>query len=196
MKLRFIFTCLMLFAFTISKAETGFANGTNAINLGLGLGGYYGGYYSGLSGHTASPVFSFSFEHGQWDAGPGVISWGAYAGYKTVRLHRNYNYGFGGYSYTQKWNYIILGARAAWHYTELPVDKLDLYGGVMAGLYIETYSYSDNDPGYDYDDYSGGTAVYPSFYVGARYWFASNVGAFAEAGYGASFLSVGISFKF
>lgn len=54
----------------VVKAQE-FEVGTNAINVGIGFGGYY--YGNDLSGQ--SPVFSASYERGVWDVpGPGVVS--------------------------------------------------------------------------------------------------------------------------
>ena len=197
MKYKIAIACLFLVSISASKLQAGtFDQGDNGINIGIGFGGYYGSYVSGLSSRSESPVISFSFEHGQWKAGPGVISWGIYAGFKTLKNSQRHS--FTNYEYTERWTYIIVGPRAAWHWTEIPVEKLDVYGGVMAGLYIESYKYEDNDP-FDndyYDTYDAKSRVYPSLFVGARYMFAGGFGAFAEAGYGASFLSLGLCFKF
>src|ERR1700722_3162511 len=101
-----------------------FAAGTNVISGGIGLGsslanGYtYGNQGIGLSAN---------YERGIWEAGPGVISLGAYLGYKTF----SYNYAEGGNIYSYKWNYTIIGGRGAYHFTGLNIDNLDLYGGLM-----------------------------------------------------------------
>ena len=74
---------ILLFSFILGMASVvkaqEFQVGTNAINVGVGLGGYYYGYDTS----TQSPVFSVSYERGIWEMpGPGVISLGGYLGYK------------------------------------------------------------------------------------------------------------------
>jgi hypothetical protein len=155
-----------------------FEAGTNVVSAGIGLGSSLA---NGYTYGTQSPGFSASYDRGIWEAGPGVISLGAYIGFKS-------------FSYPMedaKWNYTIIGARGAWHFTGLNVDKLDLYGGLM--LSYDNLSFSAND-GYAPGSYSSNVELTP--FVGARYYFANNLGAYAELGYGVAILSIGLSYKF
>jgi len=149
--------------------------GTNVINAGIGLGGYYGGYTTS----TQSPVISVSFERGVWDVpGPGVVSLGGYFGRKTFK----YNNSFVDYS----WSYNVIGVRGAYHYNGFEIENLDLYGGVMASYRIYSGRGASN-----FGSSPGATG-----FIGARWFFSENFAGFAEGGYGVAFLSLGASFRF
>ena len=88
----------------------------------------------------------------------------------------------GAYKYT----YIIAGARASYHFN-FGVEKLDPYLGGMLGYNVSSVNNSAAPA-------AGGIAY--SGHVGARYYFSSKIGAFAEAGYGVANLTAGLAFKF
>lgn len=169
---------ILLFAVAIFSTHFASAQefevGTNAINLGVGFGG---GYYGATSGADISPGFSASYERGFWDAGPGVVSLGAFGGYKSYK-YRSFGSDF-------KWNYISVGVRGAYHYTGFDVDNLDVYGGVVI-----SYDIYDGDSTYGASDPNAGA------FVGGRWYFSDNFAAFAEAGYGASIITVGATLRF
>lgn len=169
----YLITVLLTTAF-VSAQE--FNKGTNVINAGVGFGGNFSIYAS----PSQSPSFSASFERGIWDVpGPGVVSLGAYAGFKTYKYDNN-----------DKWSYTIIGVRGAYHYNGLNVDNLDVYGGAMASYNI--LSYDDNA-------YSGfgsyGSRASATAFVGSRWYFSENFGVFVEAGYGVAYLTAGVSFR-
>ncbi|HMR18787.1 MAG TPA: hypothetical protein PKA53_05770, partial [Sphingobacterium sp.] len=68
----------------------------------------------------------------------------------------------------------------------------DVYGGVMLGYNIVTYSVDGNDGGMG-NNYGSGLGF--SGFLGGRWLFSDNIGVFAELGYGVSTLNVGITFK-
>ncbi len=158
-----------------------FENGTTAANAGIGLG-------TALNGlGNARPALSISVDHGLWDiGGPGVISLGGYLG--------NTGYKYDSMGYTAKWNYFVIGARGAYHYNgfeDLP--ELDLYGGVMLAYNIVKYTH--DGPGADLaNNYGSGLGF--SGFIGGRWFFSDNFGAFAELGYGVSVLNIGVTYKF
>ena len=93
----------------------------------------------------------------------------------------------------------ILGAQAALHYN-LGVEKLDTYVSLALGYTIvngKAYGKAGDNKGssdsYTSDDASG---FYYGISLGARYWFTDLLGVNLEAGYGLSFLKVGLSFRF
>jgi hypothetical protein len=169
------------------KAQA-FAVGTNVISAGIGLGSSIANYTYG----TQSPGFNVQYDRGFWEAGPGVISLGAYVGIK------DYKYGYveNGYAYSEKWNYTVVGVRGAWHFTGLDIDNLDLYGGLMLADYALSYSYSDNQGNSGGSIGNYGSTIGLSVFAGAKYYFAGNLGAFGELGFGANVLSLGLSYKF
>lgn len=123
----------------------------------------------GLGGGFGTPLGA-SFEHGFTDQ----ISAGVMATFSSTDL--------GAYKYT----YIIAGARASYHFN-FGVAKLDPYLGGMLGYNVASVDNSSVPAG-------GGIAY--GGHVGARYYFSSKIGAFAEAGYGVANLTAGLAFKF
>ncbi len=182
-----ILACLPV---TFVQAQS-FVQGTNVIGAAIGIGSSIGGF--GYSSET--PALSVLYEKGIWEAGgPGTISLGGYVGFKAFKNSAEYT---GGYSYTQKWQYTIIGVRSAYHYNGLSNDKVDLYGGLMLSYNILHYSYSDSNPaGSDTYDNGDGSSFGFTIYVGGRYYFSPNLAAFAELGYGVSFINLGLAYKF
>jgi hypothetical protein len=116
-------------------------------------------------------------------------------------------FSFGGmFGFTQsRWTYwgsdylaysvFVFGGRANYHFN-FGMDKLDAYAGLTLGWEIGTWSSSNDADDYwlkYYGDYSG---LYFGFQAGARYFFTNNIGAFAEAGYGLTYIKAGLAFKF
>lgn len=163
-----------------------FEAGTNVISAGFGLGSSLAnGYTYGSQGIGLSA----NYERGIWEAGPGVISLGGYLGFKTF----SYNQIYAGTLYSYKWNYTIIGARGAYHFTGLNVENLDVYAGLLLSYDNLSFSSNFDIPGYN-GSYNSGIALTP--FAGARYYFANNLGVYGELGYGVSILSLGLSYKF
>jgi len=188
--MKFIAALLIGFLFlTAASHAQSFQVGTNVVSAGLGLGGSYG-----LGAYSATPGISLQYERGMWDVpGPGVVSLGGYLG--TKGFHDDGFAAFG-YSYQQRWRYTIIGVRSAYHYNGLDVEPLDLYGGAMLSYNILSYRYTDNDPLSTYHGGNYGSSAAVSLYIGARYFFTPKVAAFAELGYGVSYLTLGGAVKF
>jgi hypothetical protein len=168
-----------------------FEKGTNVVSAGIGLGGNFGSYTYG----SQTPGISAQYERGIWDVGgPGVISLGGYVGTKSYK----YSGASGGYKWDQKWSYTIIGVRSAYHLNKIDNEKFDVYGGLMLSYNILSYKYSDNYGGAGSSYYSGSYGSHMGFtaYIGGRYLFANNLGAFAELGYGVSYLTLGLALKF
>jgi hypothetical protein len=174
---------------TKTKAQF-FEKGTNVISAGVGLGGHYGSY----SYASQTPSLSLQYEKGIWDIpGPGVISLGGYAGIKGYKNSSS----SGSYHYTEKWNYTVIGVRSAYHYNGINIEKLDVYGGVMLSYNILSYKYTDNSGGSStYRGGSYGSTLGFSAYAGGRYLFTEQLAAFAELGFGVSYLTLGLAYKF
>lgn len=182
---RAIFCALFLIAFTQLNAQV-YTKGQQDLHLGVGLGStFYGSGY-----RTVLPPLNVSYEKGITEN----IGVGAYAGYASSRY--NYN-GFNNYDYHWTYNYIILGARGAYHYDLFKNPKLDTYGGLMLGFTIAKAKFHSNDPLYDESLYSspGSGGLTWSGFLGARYQFKENLGAYAELGYGVSVLNLGLRMK-
>jgi len=173
---------LLSFCATRVSAQA-FQAGDNIVSAGIGIGSALDGY--GYS--SAIPGFSAQYERGIWEAGPGVISLGGYLGIK--------GYKYSSPDFTEKWNYTIVGARAAYHFTGLDVENLDLYGGLMLSFNNLNFSYTEYN-GYNYNGGSYGSYLGLSAFVGARYYFAGNLAGYGELGYGVAILNLGLSYKF
>ena len=163
---------------SLANAQEIFQAGTKAVNVGVGLG-------SVLS-NTTIPPLSVSFDYGVKDnlinGENGSISAGGYIGYTASSVS------FGESKY--RTSYAILGARGAFHYQVMP--KLDTYGGIMLGYNISSSSWS----GVAVDGVKSSGGFTHNTFLGARYFFKENIGAFAEAGYGIAYLNLGVTCKF
>jgi hypothetical protein len=177
-----------------------FHQGTNVISGGVGIGGVYS-YWS--AGYSETPNFVLTYENGTFPkVGPGYISLGGLVSYKGI----SYNYidPGTGYSYSQKWNYWIIGLRSAYHYNFFSSQKCDPYLGLMLGYYDLSYKFASNDPYYGHPGdpyYYASTESYASYlgisaYLGFRYYITTNVGLWAELGYGYTTLAAGVQCKF
>jgi hypothetical protein len=178
MKKLVIVLFIILFTAFSGKSQA-FKKGDMVLNVGIGLGSTYGTYHSGIS-----PSFTATFERGFWEIGDfGVIGIGALAGYQRS--------GYGYYGNNYHWNDFYFGARGIFHFTVIPVEKLDVYAAIGTGLRID----SEPDWGYDYNP-STSFGVYGGVVGGARYYFTDKFAAFGELGYEISWLKLGVAFKF
>lgn len=185
MKKNLVSFALMLILPVVFLHAQAFENGTNVLSAGIGLGSSIG-----YSGSSQSPAISLNFERGMWDLGSdGVVSIGAYAGFKGFKYSDSY--------YTQKWNYTIVGIRSAYHFTGLDNDQFDVYAGVMLSYNILKYKFEDKSGSNVYTGKNNyGSAAGFTAYAGGRYYFTSNLAVFAELGYGVSYFNAGLSLKF
>ena len=180
---------------------TCFDENTHLINFGIGFGGL--NYFRrGLgTGYTygTSPAFSVTYEQAYpKKLGPGYLGVGAYAGFATSHSRNNYDYNNGLYYYEHRWNYFMLAARAVYHWDVLNFKDADVYGGVLIGFRVTTYSYGTDSPDPNVNSFKrndAGLLPVGSAFAGARWYFAKNVAVFGEAGYGVSFLTGGITLK-
>lgn len=190
----------------ISTAQNGSGSGcfdesTRIVNLGIGFGGvnYYKVRGAGYT-YGKTPAFSISYEQAlPKKLGPGYLGVGAYAGYMSARARYVESYYFGqSYYYEHHWNYFMLAARAAYHLDFLNSEKAEVYGGAIIGLRFQTYSYETNDPSPNEPYRLNDGSIYPSvsLLIGARWYFVPKVALFAEAGWGISYGTAGVSFKF
>lgn len=189
-----------------SNGEGCFDANTHILNIGIGFGG--GNYYSAYSGfgysYRVSPAFSLTYEQAYpKKLGPGYLGLGAYLGFQTSSSTYDYFYDNNGYKgnyyYKNSWKDFMIAARGAYHWDVLNSKNAELYAGLLVGLRIQTYNYETNNPdpfGRNYRVNNG--SVYPTYsiFVGGRWYFVKNVGLFAEVGYGISYLTGGLSFKF
>lgn len=190
MKRLIITLCVISLSLPETMKAQMFEKGTHIISPGFGMGGIYPVF---TSVNSRSPLFGLSYEHSPFEnAGPGTIGIGGFIGYKAFKRNNE----IGDNRFYEKLHYVIIGAKGAYHYNPFrDVENLDLYAGLMLSLnipdyannYSENYKYLENK----YRPYLAGT-----IYAGARYFFTENIGVFVEAGFGTSFLNLGVNFKF
>ncbi len=193
---------------TLTPAQAqSFDVGTNAVNLGIGLGGTRYSYINSYNDrYTISPTLCGSFERGVTELGPGVLGIGGFLARKSVKYEymspASWSGGYA-YNYDQRWSNTVIGLRGSWHYNEWHgSDRFDLYGGVMLGYNIGSYkdksTRTRNGVTEAYNEnYSYSTSfVTWSTYLGGRYFFSDNVGAYLELGYGMTYLNLGATLKF
>lgn len=180
---------ILLFAIVLFIASIGTANakkgeifavGDNNLNLQIGAGNswYHGSYY-----RTSLPQFSVSFDRGlRDDWGPGIFGVGAFVSVATYK-----------YTYYVHDDYRItefnIAGRATYHYQFF--DKVDTYGGIIAGINIVR----DNID----DDYDGEEGIFPmgSVFAGIKYYFKDNISVMSELYvYDVAFFNIGLGFKF
>lgn len=163
-------------ALTCMAQKAGFIKANKLLNAGIGVNSYYGG---------GIPIGA-SFEIGVTDE----ISVGTNVDYVSSK----YNYGLG---YSYKFTTMYFGARGSYHANELlniNNEKVDLYGGATIGFRVFKWkdSYSNETLSGSYDN-----GVYVGAFIGGKYYFSSNIGAFAEVGaIGSTNARVGLAFKF
>lgn len=176
---------------------------SHIINVGVGFGSrsYHSIYKGAGYSYGRTPAFSLTYEQ-PWPKklGPGYLGVGAYLGFQHEYYDYDYKNNFSNsYYYHHKWNYYMVAARATYHWDVLNSKNAEVYAGIIAGVRFQTENYETNDPDKTNDPYSYTSSfAYPAFsvFAGARWYFAKNVGVFAEAGYGISFGTVGLSIKF
>lgn len=200
---RFLFISTVCFSQTSSGSlpsnTNAFGQGSNVLNAGIGLGGYYS-YYG--DGYSSTPNFVLSYDNGTFgNVGPGTISLGGLFAYKGISYsYTDFN---SGYNYSQTWSYYIIGIRSAYHWDFTRNNHFDPYIGLMLAYYDIGYKSSSNDPNYNdphspyYYYYSNTYGSYMAFsiYLGARYYVSNSVGIWLELGYGYSNAAIGVCFK-
>lgn len=171
---------------TFAQAQT-FGVGTNIIAAEVGLGD---NVLPGASGHHL-PVIDLQYDRGLWNAGKGVISLGAYAGYGDYSNHSTPPPNakvVDPYSVT----FTTVGLRGAYHFAGWKVRNLDAYVGVKLA-YESTVSggYPNDLPN---TPAVQGIRFAPFF--GARYFFLPSVGALAEVGFNVyQYFDLGLAVK-
>jgi len=174
-KLFVTFVAIILFIFA-AKAQT-FKENYKIVNVGISLGNSF------TVGVISIPPISASLDYGFSDK----ISLGIYLAYCYSK--QDYSSTFGT---TAMWNYsyTIFGIRGAYHFYN--TDKIDAYGGLLLAndLASKKWDGPQNRPGAE----NVGGFTY-SLFAGGRYYFDKKYAAFAELGFGAVYLTVGLAIK-
>jgi len=173
---------ILFVAISTTFGQQAFKNGDAILNLGIGI-GHTNNYDYGDYKPAFAPSINASFEYGIYEIpDAGIFSIGGYGDI----YHTWYNYD----GYKDKWNYSILAVRTAFHLGFLNTSMFDFYGGLMGGVQHLKYKNDFSNETYTDNDFSLG------LFAGGKIMFQSKLGVFAELGYGTSFLSVGVTYKF
>lgn len=167
---------LFMTAGTLSAQDV-FRKNDVAMNMGVG----YNNTLT-MNFNTIVPPISVSVEYGivdnPFNEEYGSIGVGGYLGYTS--------YGYKNNSRTA--SYTILGARGSYHFQFFP--KLDTYGGLLLGLAFRSGDLFENDVN------TNNARLAYGIFIGGRYMFHENIGAFAEVGWGVSAINLGLALKF
>jgi hypothetical protein len=177
----------LLALFTQQTQAQIYEKGSSQINLGIGL----ISTVRVTGSNTIIPPVGVSYEYGFHKN----ISGGVYAGYSGSRSETHW----GGNKFVYKYNYLIVGARASYHFDFdfINTEKFDPYAGVIIGTNIASSSV-ETPSGYvgpKPTPASAGGVVIGAF-AGMRYHINPNFGFFAEVGNSVSFIQAGITSKF
>lgn len=162
-----------------------------SIGISIGIPSMYDYGYT-----TQSPAVMAHYEYGLSDKiGIGYIGFGGLLSIAGGKYDRQ----FLGEQLSNDFSQTIIGPRAAYHFDMVDLtgnkewNKLDVYGGAFIGLKFERKKYTDLD-NKTFKDNS--TKLATDLFAGIRYAFTPNIGAFSELGFGVSYVSIGVSFRF
>lgn len=166
----------------LSSAQTAFQTGTTVLQPGIGFG------LINTYGNIKTPPISLTLDvtaNNDW-------SLGGYVGYASSR---DVLFPKGSLGLTEdtgnEYTYFIFGGRANYHFAGN--SKVDPYMGAMLGYNaVSASSFGLGTLNFTI----GASAVLYGGQVGIRYFASPNFGFFAEAGYGVSYITGGISLKF
>lgn len=171
------------------KAQEVFHKGDIVGNVQVGF-GVYNGYGIGF------PPTTLSVDVGAFDnlikGENGSIGIGGFVGFANYRDKNVNDY----ITYKDVTMRMCFGARGTFHYQF--VENLDTYAGAMFGVYTYNNKHVVKDANGNNADINKTSSVgfAHSVFAGARYYFSDSFGVSAEAGYGFTNISVGITFKF
>ena len=164
------------------NAQNTFSKGDNVAGVAIGLGGYYSGaFYKDVKRIPfVSAYYETCIKDNLFDA-KSSLGIGGMLGYTSVNVADYY-----------RASTTVIGVRGALHYAF--IDKLDTYAGVMLGYNIVGWKWLDSY----WSDTKGNASSSLALggFLGARYYFTDVFAAFAEVGYGAANINIGIAMKF
>ncbi len=201
-KLLFVFAFAMI-AISVKAQDEGAAwggQGSSVINFGYGIGSIWKTGFKLMAGFTGSKVTSVGpvvagYEYGVSEK-IGVGFQLGYGSIKNVSTDAGANSNGGDLITTEELKSFQVMVRGNYHFGQS--EKFDPYLGLGLGYGNFKYTITDNDP---IQSPVTGFAIPSSFLysgaLGAKYYFSSNIGIYAEVGYvTGSFFQGGIAIKF
>ncbi len=162
------------------QLQLAYTQGDGVLSAGLALGGI-----NGSAGSMSIPPIFGGFDYG---IAPD-ISVGAMAAY--YQASASYGYGV-----DRKYSYTTVAGRGDYHFGRfVPVEKLDLYGGLLLGYSIVSVSSSSSTFGGSAGSSASSNLLVWGANVGARYFFSKALAAQVELGVGLGNLSLGLAYK-
>lgn len=179
----FLITAAMLL--TISMNVNAQSKYGNALNIGVGIGGY-AGYYSYVE--QTLPVFHLNYEFDvakDFTLAPFV----GFFSYKKSYFYGNPSKGYKYYDYHE--TVVPVGVKGFYYFDNLVKanSKWDLYVAGSLGFAIRRM-YWDNDYFGDQNYYNNGRNIFLDLHIGAEYHFNNKLGAFADISNGVSTLGL------
>ena len=167
-------------------AQVAFEKGTVVLQPGIGYG------LIGAEGEVEVPPVSLNLEVG----GSSEWSVGGYVGYASAKETYLSSNNTDGWWTLPDWGfkatYLIFGGRLNYH-MNTESEKVDTYAGVMLGYNAVSLSvWGGGDPS---RQLLGASGVLYGGQAGIRYYLSPALGVFAEAGYGVSYVTAGLSLK-
>jgi outer membrane protein W len=202
MKKALFVMAVLVMAFSVTtKAQDNeggaFSKGSSYVNLGYGFGSIWknlfkltAGFSGGAYKVTSTGPFSLAYEYGVSDK----ISVGVIAGYSQVKGTYT-DASFPSDNYVDKLTNFSVIARGNYHFGHS--EKFDPYIGIGLGYY--NFKFESIDAG---GVSTGNAFAIPGAFgfngqLGAKYFFSTNFGIFAEVGYVAGGIGqVGVALKF
>lgn len=174
--------------------------GTKVVNLGYGVGSIWKTLFKLSAGFTNSKTtavgpYAAGFEYGVSDKIGVGVQFG-YGSVKNVSTDPGANSNGGDLITTEELKSLQIFARGNYHFGQS--EKFDPYLGLGLGYGNFKLTSSDNDPNYSFNSaVSIPSAFIYSGALGAKYYFTSNIGIYAEIGYvTGSYFQGGIAIKF
>lgn len=184
---------LCVFAYTVGKAQDrSYELKNSLLSFGVGF-GWASAFYAD---NSQWPALTIGYEKGLLGFNKiGLLSLGVTGGYH----HAYYEYIDNGYM--AKWHNVVGAFRVALHPTFLMTEHLNVYIGMLAGGRYEFFkdAYYDHSPGaFDTNPYKrfGGFHTLFAGFAGMRWYPGERLGFFVEGGYGMSYVTIGINWKF
>lgn len=184
--------CLAAIAvvFSFNTHAQSIEDNDNVLSLGIGIGSFY---KASDKYNKESPTLGLTYERIlplDWERA--VIGVGCYGGVRSLVSKNS-----GGFLYYDKhYTFIIGGLRASLHYNEwFRSYDLDSYAGIMFSYCVLSLpDRSDFAAETEIPNKTSGTG--PSIFAGIRYYPDKMWAVYAEAGFGLSYLTIGVCAKF
>jgi hypothetical protein len=186
---------LILIALMFTSLTGIFAQPFNKKDLigGIGTGLGYP-YLPDVNATALPPLFVFVDKGAIELRDIGLLSIGGAVGFKYMYMNTN----DAGLETRDSWSDMLTVGRAALHVDLINNEDLDTYVGIGIGLKFQLYKDeypTNNNTKIETQSKLNIDPLY-NFYVGGRYYFSRDFGAFGELGYNLSYITGGICYRF